>query len=91
MQHDLRKKIARAAKTNLVKHKSDAEVNDREVKEPFESKNVQQQRKRRPRTEATTPQSFHTTSTPVSGEAVFPPKVPNTRRTHAVSEKPGND
>jgi len=44
-----------------------------------------------PETEAAKSQPFHPASTPISGEDIFPPTVPNTRRAHAIGEGPGND
>ena len=53
---------------------------DREV---FESKHFQ--------TETAKSQPFHSASTPISGQDIFPPTVSDTRRAHAIGEGPGND
>ena len=42
-------------------------------------------------TEEAKSQPFHPASTPISREDIFPPTVPDTRRTHYTSEGPGND
>ena len=36
-------------------------------------------------------QPFHPASTPISGQDIFPPTISDTRRAHAIGERPGND